>query len=437
MHEVLVIAHRFPPLGGSSVQRTLGFVRHLPANGWRPTVICTNDDDETPGVRDPSLLYRVPLEATIVRVPSGVGTMVARQVRGLLPTRFRSAFDQLAFVPDRQAPWTLSAVRAALRIAEAGRFSALYSAGDPWTNHLVAALVQAQTRLPWVADIVDPSTQDTAPPRTTPVHRALHRRLRTTVLRRSSRIVAATPGHQRSMQAELYSEPNKVRLIPDGYAVSDFTKSRPAVRERRPLLLGLAEPPHFGTEPLLELLARVRGEAPPFRLRFMGPGRLTEGAARAGLRDLTDELDYRSHADLLDQLAECHATVVTVPGRPRPSGSVPQKLYVYLRLGRPLLGVLPPGDAAELIRQAGEQHLLQDPAALDPARAVAWLHRLADDRIAPTSPETFVVQRHARDVLTLRLAGVLNELAEDPLRISPRRVEDRIDRFAGPGRRTQ
>ena len=37
---VLMIAYHFPPLAGSSgIQRTLRFVQHLPALGWKPVVL--------------------------------------------------------------------------------------------------------------------------------------------------------------------------------------------------------------------------------------------------------------------------------------------------------------------------------------------------------------------------------------------------------------
>ena len=37
---LLMIAYHFPPLAGSSgIQRTLRFVRHLPAFGWQPLVL--------------------------------------------------------------------------------------------------------------------------------------------------------------------------------------------------------------------------------------------------------------------------------------------------------------------------------------------------------------------------------------------------------------
>jgi hypothetical protein len=39
MKKVLMIAHQFPPIGGSGVQRTVKFVKYLRDFGWEPVVL--------------------------------------------------------------------------------------------------------------------------------------------------------------------------------------------------------------------------------------------------------------------------------------------------------------------------------------------------------------------------------------------------------------
>src|SRR3981081_1613646 len=58
---VLMIAHHFPPAGGSGSNRALAFARHLPNYGWTPTVLtpatvgATNRDRRLPDERPPGL----------------------------------------------------------------------------------------------------------------------------------------------------------------------------------------------------------------------------------------------------------------------------------------------------------------------------------------------------------------------------------------------
>ena len=65
---VLMIAHHFPPAGGSGSNRALAFARYLPEHGWQPVVL-------TPGVewamhRDDRLLGEVPSEVQVIRTRS-------------------------------------------------------------------------------------------------------------------------------------------------------------------------------------------------------------------------------------------------------------------------------------------------------------------------------------------------------------------------------
>ena len=410
MREVLIVAYLFPPLAGPGMQRTLGFVRHLPANGWRPTVICADGSSvngyHTNGGFDPELIHRVPLEATVIRVAAGWTSKLASWTRAFVPRPARAAFDAVIAAPDTASPWGPQALQAALRIAERGRFGAIYSTGGPWANHVVAAAVRARTGLPWVADLHEPFGDGRRwPPR----------RIERFIYRRADRLVASSPGHMRALQARVGRTLDKVALIPDGYAESWFAQPRAPLAEREPLVLGWtghesnvrAGPPL----PIWPLLAAARRDAPSFRLRFIDAPAAAAQATAAGLGDICESLTPGTRSEMLDRLGECHATLLSIPATPRPSGMVPQALYLMLRAGRPMLAVLPPGDAEDLIFEAGDQHHVQDAESLDPTRAVHWLQQLAAEEVQGVPPDALVVQRHARDVLTQRLAGLLNDVA--------------------------
>src|SRR5262245_51253193 len=67
MSSVIMIAYFFPPEGNAGVYRPLRFVRHLPAMGWRASVISLDTDYYER--YDPGLLDLVPSATEITRVP--------------------------------------------------------------------------------------------------------------------------------------------------------------------------------------------------------------------------------------------------------------------------------------------------------------------------------------------------------------------------------
>ena len=68
MKNVLVIAYVFPPIGGGGVQRTLKFVKYLPAFGWRPLVLTSKQ--AVFDYFDHTLVDEIPSEAKVYRTTS-------------------------------------------------------------------------------------------------------------------------------------------------------------------------------------------------------------------------------------------------------------------------------------------------------------------------------------------------------------------------------
>src|SRR5262244_1928542 len=66
MKSVVMIAYAFPPEGNAGAYRPLRFARHLPALGWRPTVIsvATNVYERY----DPELLNSLPTGTEVIRI---------------------------------------------------------------------------------------------------------------------------------------------------------------------------------------------------------------------------------------------------------------------------------------------------------------------------------------------------------------------------------
>lgn len=61
MKKLLFIAYHFPPYGGAGVQRSLKFVKYLPAYGIRPTVLTSSAaPDQKWSPADPTLAHEIP-----------------------------------------------------------------------------------------------------------------------------------------------------------------------------------------------------------------------------------------------------------------------------------------------------------------------------------------------------------------------------------------
>jgi glycosyltransferase involved in cell wall biosynthesis len=395
---VLVVAYLYPPAGGGGVQRTAGFVRHLPDFGWSPEVVAGTAEGYW--ARDPSL--EAGLAAPVTRVPLPPWDALRRWTRRALPPSIRAAFDA-SRLPDVHSAWILPAFRAAARRHARRPFDVIYSTGPPWTDHVVAALLARRFGLPWVADFRDPWAHNPLqpPPRAlAPAHRALEAWVHGT----ADLSIASTEGYRRAMAEAFDLPPGATMHLPNGFTESDFP-GLPAPAPAPPLRLGYAGSFYgaHGPEALFDALEAVAIRDPELGLTVELFGMTGTPRARAFTVNAHGYVPQRA---ALEGLARCPVVFLTVPDRPGAEGCVPQKLYVYLRLGRPILWCGPEGDATAILRRAGGTHFALDPRRPDLEGLGRWLRARVDEAPpAPFSPE--VVGGFDRRVLTGQLAGQL------------------------------
>ncbi|HEX8968947.1 MAG TPA: hypothetical protein VF937_13765, partial [Chloroflexota bacterium] len=153
---MLMIAHHFPPTGGSGSNRALAFGRYLPEYGWTPTVL-------TPGAawaanRDDSLLADVPPSMRVIRTrsfeprPRATAAVHAGAESQTAPaSALRSNLGHLRRFPDVHVGWLPFALAAARRQA----YDVAYSSSGPFTSHVLGLALKRLTRRPWVAELRD------------------------------------------------------------------------------------------------------------------------------------------------------------------------------------------------------------------------------------------------------------------------------------------
>lgn len=358
MRNVLFIAYLFPPLGGGGVQRTLAFVEELPARGWRPTVICAGADADY-WAKDRSLLAQIPPEAKVVRVPEGPLGWARNGLRRLVPRRLRPAFDSRFMIPDRAVPWMPGAIGAASTLRLWRRFDAIYSTGAPWTNHLVALTVARTSGLPWVADFRDPWTRSAGVPIPEEIL-SVHHWLESEVYAAADHVIANTQFQRADLEAHYLSTRGKTSCIPNGFREADFDRPLPAASADRKML-GYAGSFYagYGASPLHERLRRIQQTRPRslegWSLRFVGRTEAHDDIEDAPIP--AERFGYVPQERSLELMSECRALVVFIPEVEHAEGWVPQKLYVYLRLGRPILAIGKEGEAMDILRASGGPHL--------------------------------------------------------------------------------
>jgi glycosyltransferase involved in cell wall biosynthesis len=409
MKQVLCIAYLFPPHGGGGVQRTVKFVKYLARYGWQPTILTAPAQGP---LLDPSLMADVPAQTPIMRVQ---GPMLPKS----LPWRLRQWLTRWFLVIDEQVGWLPFAVRRGAALLRRESFQALYSTAGPYTDHLVALRLRRAGRVPWVADFRDPWLGNESASFPTPLHRSLNARLEGDVVMAADRVlVVSEPMRCQFLTRYPGLSPTRIVTLPNGFDPADFEGVEPAARDSRFTLVYTGS--FYGSRSARHFLAALRqvldaGLIPRRAICVRLIGNTGHEAARLveewGLHDVVEFAGYLSHQQTLAHQLAADLLLLIVGGGADSRVVLTAKIFEYLACARPILALVPPGAAADLLTEAGVGRIV--PPDNQEAAATALAALFADWRSGrlQTLPDPFVVARYDRRLQAGELAHILDDIA--------------------------
>ena len=444
---VLLVSYHFPPMGGAGVQRALKFSKYLGDFGVQCTVLAAHD----PGyLQDETLLADIPAGVRVLRVPhrpalqrllawrartvgaaarpaaaaahGGVAAPTAGPARHRWRDAALAAYASAHF-PDDKAGWARRAQAPARTLLRGQHFDLVFSTAPPMSTHALASRLARQAGLPWVADYRDLWTEN--PGYAAPAWRRLvDRRTEDAWLRQAAGVVTVTPSWQRLLAARL-GPGREVAFIPNGYDEADFAAVAAPPRDDGAFRLvhtgAFYGPRDPGT--LLDALALYLQDPPagarPLRLRLVGPmgSRFAERlqAFEARHPGVVERRAYVPHHQALAEMLAADALLLVVGAgdgqraRATVAGTLPGKIFEYLRAARPLLLLGDEaGDAAALLRAHGRGWVADETR---PAAIAAALRQMMREP-APSAPPTAAVAGFERRALAGELAQFLRRCRE-------------------------
>ena len=383
MKKVLMIAYFFPPLGGSGVQRTLKFVKYLPNYGLQPIVSTVKSGHNF--AYDESLLKEIP-DTVQVQRSSSLETLWLRSLIEKLTHLRRSrgvsennaaerlnveknlAIDEgkslkqkifefignYFFIPDSKMRWLPFGFLKSLQIARREQVDYLFSSSYPYTTHLIALLVHKFYRKPWIADFRDPWVGNKAMQKQIPFRIKLDAWLEGKVVQNADQLVNVTPSLTEMYKKRYPEQAQKMITITNGFDPEDFTGLCPVIQKKFTLIHTGIIAEAYDMETFVEgvdLFMKRQPEAGGnFQALFIGyvPPNY-EKLLRNKLPENVIIMSYMSHKEVLNYQAGAHLLFLTFDQSVDIAYS--GKIFDYIGVGKPILGLLPKGVAAQLIQE--------------------------------------------------------------------------------------
>jgi hypothetical protein len=422
--KVLIIQYYFPPLGMGGVQRIAKFAKYLPRYGWKPHILTVKQIEYL--ARDASLLKEVPAEVKVTRSgsfdPLRLWSVLKRafskkKASKKLLKAHTVGFSRILswlFFPDNKLGWIPFALMKALYLCRRERFDLILTSSPPPSLHLTGYLLKLLTKTPWVADFRDPWAGYGFQTFPTPLHLFLKKKMEALILDHADRVITANLAIQRELTRH-YPDAENILPVSQGYDEEDFAGYQPVHSDIFTIGYLGSLSPDCDPEPFFAALRVLidQGKIPPEKVRFVFVGLpvaldLKRLIGRYQLSQVTEQRGYLSHADSLNQMSKASLLLLITSSDPL---VFPAKVFEYLRLGKPILGIVPKeGELARFLDEmkSGKVVSPEDLEGIQKALLSYYSDHQKDEISLKVSVER--IKEFERRHLTERLACIFEEI---------------------------
>ncbi len=401
MKKVLIISYAFPPMAAVGVYRVIKFCKFLPQFGWQPVVLTVKTgfnyakDEALARDLDPELkVYRSrawdpfmwwdrrgAAKSKSVEKPDGAKKQEASAPPSpAAGSGLKRLIRQTLSTPDSSSLWIPFGTATGIRAVRKEGIDLVLSTSPPASAHVIGAQIAGLLRIPHVVDFRDLWTQNEAydlldrPSALKRVDSWVERK----VLARSSAVTTASDKFSDSIRLHNRGlDPGRVHTITNGLDADDFRGVKfPTEKNKRFTILHLGSlygrrDPSFFFNAVKAFIEKCPEASSQCEIKFIGntPGAesfITDSRVRA----MISFTPHVPHHEVLTQLWAADLLLLILGFGDEVAGVIPAKLFEYIATGRPILALVPEGEAKQLIDRHSPGYCVTGP---DIETAVGYL----------------------------------------------------------------
>lgn len=415
MKKVLIIANQFPPMGGSGVQRSVKFVKHLRSFGYEP-VVFTREEGNMP-LKDETLLKDIPQGVKIYKtkpyeLPELQGIM---RIPGKVLGKF--------IIPDTARFWAYFSKKKVVEVIKSEGIDIVYTTSAPYSDHLLGLYIKKMMPdIKWVADFRDEWTNNpyTLDNPYNPVRTKIEKNMEHQVLTTADMLITNTPVMRENFISNNNISGDNFFVIPNGYDVEDFKDMDCDNKPHNDKLTMVYTGALYGRrkpDTFFEALKELKGEGgidgSKLLVKLIGnyhKDRLQAQIDSFGLTDQFEIVGYVPHNVCIKHQIDADVLILIEGSGRGANAFYTGKIFEYMNTNRPVLAILPEGAAADLVNESK----IGIVANTDDVSAIKKNIKIYYDKWCSNTldfePDRNVIEGFERKKLTQKLAEVFDKL---------------------------
>jgi glycosyltransferase involved in cell wall biosynthesis len=452
--KVLMIAYAFPPMAYAGVFRTLRFCKYLPQSGWKPLILTLKEYRDLDN--DHSLLKQLPEEVEIFRTPTvdPIRWLWRREKRarrnrasskesgqrkvfkkkggesenaGLLE-RVKGTILRLFSFPDHMIFWIPFAVIKGMWLMVRKKPDVIYTSSPPHSAQIIGLALAKVFKKPWIADFRDAWVDaDDYFERCFESGKYMKAGsfLESLVVRNADKVL---------MVSDLYRDAAKVRYpslngnrfgtLTNGFDPQDVSGLRPIEQNKFTItytgIFYAYRSPAFFLDGLNLWLSSSAEDnlSEKIQVFFVGSKNGdTERMIRSrGLTDIVQCLDFVPKKKAIEICLGSHLLLLVIGFNRGSEGILTSKLFDYFLCRKPILAIVPEGEAASVIRESKSGYVISEDNPRLVADSLASAYREFKNKgLVRLEPDLRIIEGYNGQRLTGDLAAIFGELVRGDL----------------------
>jgi len=416
MKKVLIISYFYPPLGGPGALRILGFTKYLPKYGWKPYVI---------SVKNPDRYFNITGKE---KIPEDVKVYYTKNILPLgwaqLGMEKYFGIKNFYSIPDIYIGWLIPTMLKAKKIIKKENIDLIFTSSLPWTSSLIGVLLKKLTKKPLVIEFRDAWSFNPHITYTMKTHQWFNTHLESFVLKNLDHLITVTPGMINGYVNKRPDLKNRISLIYNGFDPNDFQFKETKSFDKFTIIYtgsfyGLQSPELFfrGLRKVISKKIILKNE-----MQVLLVGHKTKFVEKLiekyNLKEIVNYKDFVLVKEANRYILKSQMLLLIIGDDERAKSHVlTGKVFQYLATGKPILALVPKGDASEMIQKYSDNsYIISDYDNIDKiAEAIydcytKWKEGKLNKKISKKTIE--FRKKFNREVETKQLAEIFDKVME-------------------------